>query len=132
MIHDIWRKLCDSDMLRRDFSAALPGLLARYTRAYGELLLHFGARDEAWNLLTAASMYFADNHDWAGQAECWALLGAAQRRFGYPAGAHSARVLRVLDNAMPTLPRPRPMTEDEVEVNLPEPSGRPKRGRAKA
>ncbi|HET6213205.1 MAG TPA: hypothetical protein VFE14_10075, partial [Micromonosporaceae bacterium] len=79
-------------------------LTARFARARGELLLHRRDVPAAWRTLVIAGTLFADNDDWASQAEVWRLLDAAQRVHPYPSGAAHMSVGGVLDTAVMPAP----------------------------
>ncbi|WP_253763206.1 NB-ARC domain-containing protein [Hamadaea flava] len=80
-----------------------PSVRARYTRAYGEMMLHRGDLGAAWELLVRASELFAQNKDWSSQAECLALMDAAQRVHPYPQRYGLAAINQALDGAFETL-----------------------------
>ncbi|MBV1856511.1 NB-ARC domain-containing protein [Catellatospora tritici] len=81
LLHDIWQSLNGPALVE---SPARTTLLARFSRAHGELLLHRGDIDGAWRALRKAASRYRMNQDWACYAEVWQLLDVLQRNYPYP------------------------------------------------
>jgi hypothetical protein len=60
-------------------SVARPALLARFARAYGELLLYNGAIGQAWTALAHSALRYESNNDWTCHAEIWQILQAVRK-----------------------------------------------------
>lgn len=68
-------------------SPAYSGLLARYTRAYGELQLHRHILGAAWRNLCHAALRFEFNNDFSSNEEIWQLLETISNHRPYPSDA---------------------------------------------
>jgi len=113
LTYTVWKALMTPELLA---SPAREHLLARFARAYGELLVHRGDWRAGWRVLAIAATTYADNNDWACHREIWTLLNAFSPT---PSGLSDSLLEETLISSLAR--QESRSTRDSVIVSVPRP-----------